>query len=129
MVQNGKVLLARRGVEPYKGYWDIPGGFLEPGEHPEAGAIRELAEETGLEIRLNGLLGMYMDRYGVDGAWIINIYYLAEVVGGTLSVMDDVAALEWFAPQDIPTEFAFEHQTQVMQDFKVSMALVRGLTP
>lgn len=118
VVQDGRVLLARRGVEPFKGYWDIPGGFLEAGEHPEVGAIRELAEETGLRIRLNGLLGMYMDRYGSDGAWIINIYYVAEVLGGTLAVMDDVAALEWFALQDLPGEFAFEHQNQVIEDFK-----------
>lgn len=68
VVREGKVLLARRGVEPYKGCWDVPGGFLESGEHPEQGAIRELREETGLNIRLNGLLGMYMDRYGADGA-------------------------------------------------------------
>lgn len=117
-MQNGRVLLARRGVEPFKGYWDVPGGFLEAGEHPEDGAIRELREETGLNIRLNGLLGMYMDRYGAEGAWTINIYYLAEVIDGTLCVMDDVAALEWFAPEDLPTEFAFGHQQQVMTDLR-----------
>lgn len=122
VIQDGKVLLARRGVEPFKGYWDVPGGFLEAGEHPEDGAIRELAEETGLQIHLNGLLGMYMDRYGTDGEWIINIYYVAEVLGGKLTVMDDVAALEWFTPDALPTEFAFAHQVQVINDLKRFLA-------
>ena len=118
VMQDRKVLLAQRGVEPYKGFWDIPGGFLEAGEHPEDGAKRELLEETGLEIRLNGLLGVYMDTYGVDGAHTLILYYLAEIVSGTLRVMDDVSALEWFALDNLPKEFAFEHEEQVMEDLK-----------
>lgn len=118
VIQDGKVLLAQRGVEPFKGYWDIPGGFLEAGEHPEAGAIRELLEETGLHIRLNGLLGIYMDRYGSGGEWTLTFYYLAEIVSGSLHVMDDVSALEWFMPEELPQELAFKHQAQVMKDLK-----------
>ena len=43
---QGRVLLGRRGINPSKGLWDLPGGFLEPGEHPEAGFVRELLEES-----------------------------------------------------------------------------------
>lgn len=118
VVHGGRVLLARRGVEPFKGSWDVPGGFLEAGEHPETGATRELLEETGLEIRVGGLLGIYMDRYGEDGDRTMNFYYVAEVVRGTLKVMDDVAELEWIGMEELPTEWAFEHQAQVMRDLK-----------
>jgi len=50
VVKGGRLLLVKRGVEPYKGCWDIPGGFLEAGEHPEDGAVREGQEETGLKL-------------------------------------------------------------------------------
>lgn len=118
VLENKKVLLAQRGVAPFKGFWDIPGGFLEAGEHPEHGAIRELLEETGLEIRLNGLLGMYMDTYGDEKFFTLNIYYVAEVVRGTPRATDDVAKLEWFALDAVPKEFAFAHEYQVMEDLR-----------
>lgn len=121
--QNGRVLLAKRGVEPFKGYWDVPGGFLEAGEHPEDGARRELLEETGLEIRITDLLGMYMDTYGEGNYYTLNMYYLAEIVRGELRVMDDVAALEWFALDVLPNEFAFQHQYQMMEDLKERLVL------
>ena len=62
-VHDGQVLLARRAGPPRAGTWDIVGGFLEPGEHPEDGARREALEETGLEMEIIGLVGLYMDAY------------------------------------------------------------------
>src|SRR5690348_1512777 len=62
--ERGWVLLARRGIEPYLGMWDVPGGFLEAGEHPEDGVRREMAEETGLDVTITRLIGVYMDVYG-----------------------------------------------------------------
>ena len=115
---NGRVLLAQRGVEPFKGYWDVPGGFLEAGELPEAGARRELLEETGLEIRIVDLLGIYIDTYGEGNYYTLNIYFIADVVRGELRVMDDVSALEWFALDALPNEFAFQHQHAMFADLK-----------
>jgi hypothetical protein len=62
IARDGRVLLARRAVEPFKGHWDIPGGFLHENEHPEDGVRREILEETGLRVQLAGLLGIYMNR-------------------------------------------------------------------
>jgi 8-oxo-dGTP diphosphatase len=50
--RDGQVLLGRRAVEPGLGSWDIPGGFLNPWEHPSEAAVREVREETGLQVRL-----------------------------------------------------------------------------
>ena len=61
---DGRVLLARRAVEPYRGLWDPLGGFLEEGEHPEDALRRELLEETGLRCEPVRFLGVWMDVYG-----------------------------------------------------------------
>src|SRR5690242_13427731 len=75
-VKDGKVLLAKRGRDPYKGAYDIIGGFMEADELPEAAAIREAKEESGLDIKITSLLGIYIDRYGEDGDYTLNLHYI-----------------------------------------------------
>ena len=93
------------GIEPGKGKWDIPGGFLEADEHPEAGARRELREETGLTITITGLLGIYLDGYFYDdptrSETTLNLCYLA-TADGEPQAGDDAAAVGWFAPDELP---------------------------
>ena len=103
-------MLVRRDVEPYKDYWDIPGGFLAPDEHPEEGAIREVREETGLLICLTNLVGIFVDTYGEDASeYTLNIYYRAEVVEGTPEARTDAAEIGWFGPDELPEQIAFKH--------------------
>src|SRR4051794_26956379 len=87
--QDGRVLLVQRAIAPYKGAWDIPGGFLHEWEHPATGARRELREETGLEVELTAFLGIFIDRYGPADYNTFNVYYRGRVVGGTLQAADD----------------------------------------
>ena len=100
----GRVMLARRAVEPRKGCWDAPGGFLDEGEHPLDGVRRELREESGLEIEPGEFLGVFMDRYGGDSTAesTLNLYWLARVGGGEPEPGDDVAELRWFAADELP---------------------------
>ena len=125
VVQDGRVLLGRRAVEPAKGAWDIPGGFLEPWELPSEAAVREVREETGLEARPLHLLTVVVDTYA-DHDYTLNHYYVAEPVGGTLEPADDLAELHWFAPDDLPTEFAFPHCARVLADWRASLCTVRA---
>ena len=109
--ERGRVLLARRAVEPDRGRWDIPGGFLEEGEHPLEGIRRELREETGLEVEPLEFLCATTDVYG-DGpgaAATLNLTWTARVVSGTPEPADDVDELRWFAPGELPPpeELAF----------------------
>lgn len=125
VMRDGRVLLARRAIEPFKGHWDIPGGFLHEDEHPEDGVRREILEETGLRVRLLGLLGIYMDRYG-DGDsadWTLNIYYLAEPLNDAEPrAADDASELAWFAPDELPAKMAFKHEHQVIADWRARVA-------
>lgn len=115
---DGRVLLARRAVEPFKGRWDIPGGFLEEGEHPLDGVRRELREETGLEIEPLDFLGAWMDVYGGDSTAeaTLNLYWTARAIAGQAAPADDVDDLRWFAREELPgpDELAFENVPLVL---------------
>jgi 8-oxo-dGTP diphosphatase len=113
VIRNGKVLLVHRSIEPYLGYWDIPGGFCEVDEHPAETAIREVREETGLEIDLTGLLGLWMDEYA--GSVTLNAYYLARPLSRCIRTGDDADGAAWFAPQALPRRIAFANGRQALE--------------
>jgi ADP-ribose pyrophosphatase YjhB (NUDIX family) len=102
--EEGRLLLARRANEPAKGKWDLPGGFLDEGEHPLDALRRELREETGLEVEPGEFLGIFMDRYGDDehAHATLNLYWAARVLGGEAVAADDVSELAWFRPDELP---------------------------
>lgn len=114
-IRDGKVLLAKRGREPYKGMYDIIGGFMEADEAPEDAAIREAKEETGLDVKITRLLGIYVDRYGEDGDYTLNMHYIAEVLGGEMQAMDDIVDLEWIPIEDVPME-GFQNTQDALRD-------------
>jgi ADP-ribose pyrophosphatase YjhB (NUDIX family) len=104
--ERGRVLLARRANEPLKGYWDLPGGFLEEGEHPLDALRRELREETSLEVEPLDFVGVWMDRYPYEThtTSTLNLYWTARVLSGSPEPADDVSELAWFAPGELPRE-------------------------
>lgn len=116
---EGRVLLARRAVEPDAGKWDIVGGFLEEGEHPLEGLQRELREETGLDVEPREFLVATVDRYGKteDAPYTLNLVWTARVSGGEPEAADDVAELRWFGREELPSpeECAFEHVFTVLR--------------
>ena len=109
---EGRVLLQRRGDS---GKWGFPGGAIELGETPEMAAIRELREETGLDVRVTGLLGIYTDAEmsypNGDQAHSILIAYGLETVGGALKCdQDETLELRYFALEDMPELFCRQHE-------------------
>lgn len=117
-VKNGKVLLGRRGQDPYKGAIDIIGGFMEVDESPEAGALREGKEETGLDMKIISLLGVYPDRYGEGGDYTLNLHYITEVIGGEMRAMDDIASLEWVDITSVPLDEGFQNTKDGLRDLQ-----------
>ena len=118
---RGRVLLARRANEPFKGYWDLPGGFLEEGEHPLDTIRRELREETSLEVEPLDFVGLWVDRYAYETrtAATLNLYWTARVLSGSPEPADDVSELAWFAPGKLPAddELAF-HIADVLRAWR-----------
>lgn len=112
--KDSEVLLAKRAVEPEKGQWDLLGGFLEYDEAPRDCALREVKEETGLDIKIEKFLGFYPDRYfdttnQIERS-VLTIGFLAEAKNKKEPTpQDDVEELEWFELDDLPSEFAFDN--------------------
>jgi ADP-ribose pyrophosphatase YjhB (NUDIX family) len=106
---DGRVLLARRGIEPCLGLWDAVGGFVEEGEHPLDAVRREVEEETGLGFEPRRLLGIWMGSYGADERATLNLFWTGRLASGTPQPADDVAELRWFDRDGLPPpeELAF----------------------
>jgi ADP-ribose pyrophosphatase YjhB (NUDIX family) len=117
IISGNKVLLGKRAIEPFKGKYDVVGGFLKYGEDPITGVLREAKEETGLTIKITDFLGICMDTYGKGGDYTLNIYYVGEIVSGKMEASDDVAKLEWFDINKLPKP-AFKNQEKVFKDLQ-----------
>jgi len=98
IVDQGRVLLVRRGNEPMKGHWTLPGGLLELGEPLTGGVVREVREETGLTVEPVELVEL-LDRIHREGERVRYHYviadYLCRVTGGTLEAASDADAVRW----------------------------------
>jgi ADP-ribose pyrophosphatase YjhB (NUDIX family) len=119
--EEGRILFSKRADDPAAGEWDLPGGFLEEGEHPLDCVRRELREEAGIGLADEQLLGIWMDRYEYRGRNVatLNVYYTARLGEGTPEPSDDVAEFGWFGPDDVPAdELAFEHIPDVLSAWR-----------
>lgn len=107
-VQDGRLLLVRRGVEPGKGLWALPAGYVDAGEDPREAAAREAYEETGLRVEVGRVLDVYPSAVtgGHRGASFF-LAFEAQVVGGELAAADDALDAGFFAVDALP-ELAFE---------------------
>jgi 8-oxo-dGTP diphosphatase len=114
VIDDGRTLLIRRGSAPLKGEWSIPGGLLEVGETIEQGVARELAEETGLEVRVIELIEVFERIFpappNADGTpgdparpqyHFVILDYLCEIRGGTVSAASDALELAWACEEEL----------------------------
>ena len=121
---DGRVVLVRRGVAPKAGYWSLPSGYVEADELAEAAAVREMQEETGLEIEIDDLLGVY--SFGHEPQTGVLILYSAHAVGGQLRAGDDAQQVGTFAPSEIPPDdqIAFRTHLQALRDWRRARAII-----
>lgn len=103
-----KVLLVERGNEPCKGCWAFPGGFLNPDETVEQGALRELREETGLDSAYLEQVGVFSDPDRDPRERVLTVAFFSVMHVRSVRAGDDAAKAKWLPVNDLP-ELAFDH--------------------
>jgi ADP-ribose pyrophosphatase YjhB (NUDIX family) len=110
--RDGRVLLGKRKHEPRRGFWDVPGGFLEEGEDALDGLRREFREETGIEVEPLEWFAASVDDY--DTYSVLGLTWLVRGEGEPVAA-DDVEELAWFGRDELPAEMAFPSQNDVLR--------------
>ena len=112
---DDKLLLIQRGNDPFKGYYALPGGFVEYGERVEEAVEREVKEETGLDAEVQELIGVYSAPDRDPRGHTISVVFHLEVIGGELKAGDDAVGVKLFELDELP-ELAFDH-SDIIWDF------------
>jgi ADP-ribose pyrophosphatase YjhB (NUDIX family) len=111
---DDRLVLVRRAIEPGYGLWVFPGGYVDRGEMMEAAALREAKEESGLDVKLHGLINVY----SYAGAPLVVVVYAASVVGGVLCGDDECLEAGLFTPDAIPWgALAFRSTGDALRDY------------
>ncbi len=115
VVRGRRVLLVRRGKEPFEGTWALPGGFVDRGERLEEAVLRELREETDLEGRILGVVGAYSRPDRDPRGHTVSVVYAIETSGTDARGGDDAAEAGWHDLSSLP-ELAFDHK-EILADY------------
>jgi ADP-ribose pyrophosphatase YjhB (NUDIX family) len=114
VIRDAKILLIKRSIEPFRGHWTLPAGYLEIDEEPWEAARRETREETGLEIEQVELLGVLTNRDDHRRNGIV-VAYLARPVGGELAAGDDAEDARFFEMDALPTDLGFLNNRRLLE--------------
>lgn len=118
IVDGRRALITQRARDPHAGKFDVPGGFLEPGEEPIAGLRREIREELGVEIdaHVEDCVSMVPHTYGEEDDYVLALGFKATLVSGDPKPADDVAAFRWVTDEELDDlEFAWPHDRDLVR--------------
>lgn len=117
--RRGRLLLVRRGGPPFRGKWALPGGFCDVGETTEECCAREVEEETGIEVRVGRLLGVYSDPKRDPRGHTVSVLYEARPLEGAARGGDDAAEARWFSKREVAElDLAFDHGEIVREQLR-----------
>ena len=108
--RDGKVLLGRRNHEPGMDLWTFPSGFVDAGEIVEEAAVREVKEETNMDVRIEDLLGVFSE----SGNPVVFIVYAGTITGGTAQPGLDTSEVGFFSYDELPP-LAFHRDIEIIQ--------------
>jgi 8-oxo-dGTP diphosphatase len=122
--RGGRVLLVQRAHPPYQGQWMLPAGFVEYGEDAAATAAREAQEECALRVRVGDAFGIY---FGTDDprnpSYLVVYRATLDPEGQNPRAGDDAAAADWFPPDALPAEIAFQGHRKALADWTAAAGL------
>jgi ADP-ribose pyrophosphatase YjhB (NUDIX family) len=107
-----KILMLQRASEPMKGYWCLPGGFINHGESPQQAATRELYEETQLQLQPTELVGAYLIDDDPRGVHIDIIYHIP--LAGEITLSDEHQSHNFFTADTLPNNIAYKHRQAIL---------------
>jgi 8-oxo-dGTP diphosphatase len=110
---NGKVLLLKRRIEPFEGYWVLPGGHLRYKERLEECVVREVKEETGLDTRIIRLVGVYSAPDREPRGHAVSVCYLLKIKGGKPNPNEESSEIRFFDPKNLPDKIGFDHRKMI----------------
>ena len=118
--ENDSVILIKRKKNPYKDSWALPGGFVEYGETVESAVIREVKEETGLDVDLCKIVGVYSDPERDPRGHTVTICYLAKKTGGKLKANTDASDVQCTLKAEVlKLKLAFDHDAILKDAFNL----------
>lgn len=117
IVRDDSVLLVKRAHPPRIGWWCLPAGYMEWHESPRQCAVRELKEETSLDVKLTELFEVYSGDDDPRTNAVL-VLYLADIVGGVAEAGDDAMEVRFFPFDALPEKIAFEAHIQALADYR-----------
>ncbi len=124
LVENGDVLMVLRDIEPFKGYWVLPGGHVEDRETVEEALKREMKEELGIEIEILDLVGVFSDPKR-DPRGTISIAFLARPLDNNIRLNEEAREYRWFGWESLPDRIGFDHREIIKRAREVWTSLNR----
>lgn len=121
VARDGKLLLVRRNHAPALGRWAFPSGFVDAGEVVEEAAVREVWEETGIDVQLDGLIGVYSEA----GNDVVFVAYAGTATSGDAVAGPEAFEVGWFAPDQLP-ELGFTHDARIVAEWAARFASSTG---
>lgn len=112
--KSDKILLLKRAAEPLKNYWCLPGGVIEYDEKPEDSIVREVKEETNLDIKIVKLVGVYLIDNDPRGNGI-DVIYEGKIANDTFEIGKEHSQFDFFSFQNLPSPIAYKHRQAIAE--------------
>ena len=117
-IEKGKVLMVKRNIYPFIGFWVLPGGHVDYGERVEQAIIREMKEELGISVKIKKLIGVYSDPKRDPRYHAVSVVYFCQRVKGKIKLDYEASEFKYFPLNSLPKKIGFDHR-KIIKDFNL----------
>jgi len=117
ILENNKILLEKRAVKPFFGYWVLPGGHIDYNEKVEEAIKREIKEELGISAKIKKLIGVYSDPKRHPWYHTVAVVFLCQKTRGKTHTSQEVSDFKYYPLNNLPQRIGFDHR-KIINDFK-----------
>lgn len=119
ILEKGKVLMVKRIIKPFRGYWELIGGHVEYRERVEEAIKREIKEELGISVKIKKLIGVYSNPKRDPRYHTVSVVYLLKKTKGKIRLSFEASEFKYFSLENLPKKIGFDHR-KIINDFKKS---------